>query len=855
MRRRHSPSRPRSRRRSGTRLALGFGAVLAVLAAADPAGAQASPAAAAPPDNAGSGKMVVEAAEVRYDIDANLASAVGNVRVYHQGRVLEADRVTYDRNTGRVYAEGHAKLTEVNGAILRGDRLEFTDDFRDGFIDSLQAEMPDKAYFSAPRAERVGLDTTVFDKGTYTACYACGSDPARPPLWRVRAKRIIHKNDEKMLYYEDAGLDILGIPTPHMPYFSSPDPSVKRKSGVLMPSLVYGQKRGVGVAVPIYLALAPNYDLTLTPTYLSQQGFLGRGEWRHRFDYGDYYIRANGIAQQDREAFAQPPYGAADRVFRGSFESKGQIQIADSWNAGWEFTLLTDRWFLYDYHIPSATLSYYYYGESTSTAYLTGQGGRSFFDLRGYYINGLSAHDLQPQQAIARPVWDYNRAFDIDPAATLGIGGEVGLDFNLTSLSAQAASFEAVGPRVLDNAYGLYEICSAYVPGQAIGDCLLRGIGGDYTRATAIASYKRKWIDPIGEVWTPFAFSRFNGAWFDLNQSRTYTFSSVSGTSTFTNASQAQFVGNTDTSFFGSVVPGIGLEYRYPFFVAAGLGSIVAEPVGQIIARPSREIGAHSLVNLDAQSLVFDDSTLFAWDKYSGYDRFETGTRASYGGRLTWAFANGAYMNLTAGQSYQVAGTNAYADPDAANVGLGSGLDTRASDFVGAFTVSPSTSLTFAAKGRFDVSTFEPRRIDLISTFYLGPLIAQAQYANYSSQPVIGYDVRREGLALFGRYQVSQNYFAQGNVTFDMSRQYYSPTLIGTSNPGAFFVAAVGAGGGYEDECTRLTLNYRSYFADLGNGRGTRNDTFVVQLQLRTLGDDSFALASSSGPTTDGYRR
>jgi len=850
MHRSPAPARIRARRGRGRAVRLGAGAFLAALAMAGPAWAQGSQARAAPPGAAASAKMLVEAAEVRYDVDKDLATAVGNVRVYHKGRVLEADRVTYDRKAGRVYAEGHAKLTEVDGTILRGERLEFTDDFRDGFIDSVQSEAPAKAYFSAPRAERIDLDTTVFDKGTYTACQACSTAPERPPLWRVRAKRIIHKNDEKMLYYEDAGLDFLGISTLYMPYFSSPDPSVKRKSGILMPSVLYGQKRGVGVRVPIFLALAPNYDLTLTPTYLSQQGFFGSGEWRHRFDYGEYYIHANAIAQQDRTAFAPPPFGAGDRVFRGSFVSRGQIQIADQWKVGWDFALLTDRWFPYDYHIPTQTLSYYYFGESISTAYLTGQGERGYFDLRGYYVNGLSSHDFQPQQAIARPVWDYNRSFDIDPADTLGIGGEVTLDYNLTSLSAQAASFEAVGPRVLDNAYGLYEICSTYTPGQAIGDCLLRGIGGDYTRTTATASYKRKWIDPMGQVWTPFGFGRFNGEWFDIDQTRSYSFSSSLGSSTFTNASQVQFVGNKDTSFFGEVVPGIGLEYRYPFFIKAPVGSIVAEPIGQIIARPNNQIGAHSLVNLDSQSLVFDDSTLFTWDKYSGYDRFETGTRANYGGRLSWTAETGGTVNVTGGQSYQVAGTNAYARPDAANVGLSSGLDSRASDFVGALTVTPGSLVSFAAKGRFDKSTLEPRRIDLVSTFSFGPLSAQVQYASYSAQPVIGYDVRREGLSFYSRYQISENYFAQGNVTFDMSRQFYGPNLIGTSNPGAFFPAYFGVGGGYEDECTRLTLNYRSIFQDQGNGRGTRNQVFLVQLQLRTLGDEHFVRPTAAADTT-----
>jgi len=62
-----------------------------------------------------------------------------------------------------------------------------------------------KTYFSAPRAERIEGDTTVFDKAP-TRPASCKDNPDRPPLWRVRAKRIIHKNDEKMIYYEDAWL-------------------------------------------------------------------------------------------------------------------------------------------------------------------------------------------------------------------------------------------------------------------------------------------------------------------------------------------------------------------------------------------------------------------------------------------------------------------------------------------------------------------------------------------------------------------------------------------------------------------------------------------------------------------------
>lgn len=820
-------------------------------------------------------KMVVEADELRYDATKNTVSAEGHVRIYYQGRTLESDRVIYDRNTGRVQAEGHAVLTEADGTVFHGERFDLTEDFRNGFIESLQVQTPPKTYvettpgqigpsaaqtktyrtyFSAPRVERIEGDTTVFDKGSYTACEACKNDPSRPPLWRVRAKRIIHKNDEQMIYYEDASLELLGVPVAYVPFFSTPDPTVSRKSGILSPHLMYKSTLGYGVGIPIFWALAPDYDLTFTPTYFTQQGFLASAEWRQRLDHGEYSIRANGISQENPGYFPASPWGAGERTLRGSFETKGQDYFADNWKFGWEFILLSDKWFLNDYHVPSQTVSTNYFSETTSTVYLTGQADRGYFDLRGYYFEGLSTHDFQPQQPIAHPVWDYNRTFDIDPAQSFGIGGQAKLDFNLTSLSATAASFQSVGTQVLDNSYGLYNVCTNYVPGTVPGTCLLRGVGGEYTRATLEASWKRKLIDPIGEVWTPFAFARLNGEWFNLNTTDTFTFGSGFGASTFSNASQLNFLGNKNLSFFGDVIPGVGVEYRYPFFTKTSFGSMQIEPIGQIIVRPNQQIGANSLVNLDAQSLVFDDTNLFDWSKYSGYDRFETGIRANYGGQFSINFKDGGYANFIAGQSYQVAGVNSYATPDAANVGLSSGLDTRASDYVTGFSFAPNTVFSLTAKTRLDVNTFAPRRIDVIGSYNFGAWTGSIQYANYEAQPVIGYYVRREGLSFSSRYKISENYFAQGNITFDMSRQFYPAFLIGNTNPGPFAVAAFGVGGGYQDECTTFSVNYSSVYQDNGNGSLIRNQTFLVQLQLRTLGQTKVSQTFSNTTALDGVR-
>ncbi len=849
-----APAQPRGRAMTRRRLSGARAFLLALFALISaclgfnlsaPASAQATASGAAQaqkqPD-----KMFVEADQLVYDKDKNTVSAVGNARIYYQGRTLEADKVIYDRNSGRVYATGHAKMINKDGNIIYGDVINMTKDFRDGFVESLRSTTTAKTYFSAPHAEITQGAISVYNKGTYTACAACADNPLKPPLWRVRAKRIVHNNDEHMVYYTDAWLEFLGLPLAYIPVFSSPDPTVTRKSGILMPQSISSSVLGFGVEVPVFWAMAPNYDLTWTPTYFVNEGFYNDFEWRHRLVNGNYFIRANGIFQTNPNLFPAAPYGAGGHTFRGSLQSRGEFLIDPFWKYGWDVTALSDKWYLWDYAFAGEGASYYE-SEAVSQAYLTGQGKDTYFDLRGFHFEGLDARDIQRSQPDAI-VLDYNRLFALDPAKTHNIGGEVQADFNFTTLNQQIANYSPVGgpgfdpqTQLFEPATGLYEFCQNYKPGTQVGDCLLRGIGGQQTRATADVSWQRKFVDPIGEVWTPFAFARVNGEWLDLNTSNGFTTSIPGGNSfTFLNSNQTNLIGDAGGAQ-GYVMPGVGLEYRYPILVNTQLGSLVAEPIGQIIVRPNNLVGSNSLVNMDAQSLVFDETNLFAWDKYSGYDQFETGTRANYGGQATFNLKNGGYVNFIAGQSYQVAGPNGFDQPSAVNNGLASGLENRASDYVSALTVAPIPFLNFTAKGMFNTQTFEPDRLDIASDFNLGAWTGGVDFANYQAQPVLGYYVPREGLSLNSRYQLTPHYFIQGNVTFDMSRQYYPTSLTGNVNQGPWTVASEGLGAGYTDECTTLLVNYSDIYQDIGTGSLVHNQIFMVQLQLRTLGDAKYS--------------
>ena len=282
-------------------------------------------------------------------------------------------------------------------------------------------------------------------------------------------------------------------------------------------------------------------------------------------------------------------------------------------------------------------------------------------------------------------------------------------------------------------------------------------------------------------MWTPFAFARFAGSYLIMTRkasSRSITIDCQP----IPNAAQGAVLQRRRRPLpRPGVARASGFEWRYPILARSFIGDIVFEPIAQVIARPN-ETSIPSLVNIDAQSLVFDDSTLFEWSKFSGYDRFETGMRLNYGGQATLSLPNGGFINAMTGQSRQIAGANSYAQPDAANVGLDSGLDSRASDIVGRFAFAPSSRSQFVAKGRFDKDSLRARRIDVFATINLDPITLHLQYANYASQPAIGFDVRRQGLSATGKYDITKNYFLTGTVTFDMSRYLYNsltnPTTV-----------------------------------------------------------------------------
>ncbi len=810
-------------------------------------------------------RLLVEADELVYDNDRNTVTARGNAQLNYGARNLQADRVRYDRGTSRVFAEGNVRLTDETGTLVTGDRMELTDDFKNGFVDALRIQQTVetkgevvRTRISAPRAERVAGEVSSFDFATYTACEPCKDNPAKPPLWQIKSARIIHNNETHTITYEDATLEIGGIPIAYLPYFESADPTVKRKTGFLTPRFITSTALGSGIATPFFINLDPSYDLTVSPAFVSRQGVLGQAEFRQRLDNGAYSIRVSGISQSTPSAFLPGPLGAADRDFRGAIESRGRFYLNERWRTGWDLVGVTDKWFLDNYRIRNQNITTEYFREAVSTGYLIGQGDRSWFEARGYYFKALSSFDWQKEQPFVAPVIDYDKRID-GPGK---LGGELRFEANVTSVTREATDYQGIprtgsyliNPTINGVNYPLYETCTVFERGR----CIVRGLGGTTTRLSAQASWRRSFIDDAGQVFTPFAYLRTD--LFSLNPN----FSGF----------QNQLVNNittVDDGTYGRVMPAIGLDYRYPFVADfGGLGVHTLEPIAQVIARPSETRIGH-LPNEDAQSLVFDDTSLFEWDKFSGYDRVEGGVRANLGGQYSVVTPSGWYANVMFGESIQIAGVNSFRRGDLANVGLDSGLQDRRSDFVGRFQLAPNQNINFISRfrlGQGDLATnrFEAGVVARFAPFL--PLETSLFYSFYEAQPALGFSHRREGLTASATYRITPNWFVTGSALLDLThyldtRDNYADAYkaflanpVGAApvyrNPGSFYVSGMSIGGGYQDECTTVSFNYIVSPIATALGVRERNQTFLLRLELKTLGEADLRQNVGTVTTADG---
>ena len=195
--------------------------------------------------------------------------ATGAVEVIQGKEVLRADYLEFDKIKNKVYAKGNVSILDEDGVVYFADYAEIDKDFKNGLTKNISILFPDNSRIAASSGERFKGQISRLKKALYSACNC--DDPNKKPTWQIKASEVVHDSKRKKISYKNAFFEFLGFPVAYAPYYSHPDPSVKRQSGFLFPSYTSNSELGTIISTPYYYALSPYKDLTIEPMYISNQ--------------------------------------------------------------------------------------------------------------------------------------------------------------------------------------------------------------------------------------------------------------------------------------------------------------------------------------------------------------------------------------------------------------------------------------------------------------------------------------------------------------------------------------------------------------------------------------------------------
>lgn len=683
--------------------------------------------------------------QLLYDKQGNRVIARGNVEIFYNNYILTADEVIYDQNANTLTAVGNVTLKDPSGNVIRADRYTLTDDFRDGFVQSLSIVSKDDTRITAERATRKDGNVTEFESAKFTPCK---TRDGMPPLWCLSAGQVIHDQQAATITYYNATFDFFGVPIVYLPFFQHADATVKRKSGFLLPVYSHSDRLGSTIEVPYFWAIAPNYDVTIHPRYMTDGGLLYQGEWRHRLEGGQYSIKLAAIDQDSDDLEADDTFRDDLEGWRGSVKTRGVFSLASWWKLGWDVTIESDDQFRRYYQLDSVLLT-----DRVNNIYLRGQSDRNYFAANFYQFGGLLLDDTQEAESRVHPIIDYNVVF-ADPV----LGGEVTWKSNFLSFSRSDVDINPTA--------------------------LVDGRQQDLTRAVTELKWRRQFTDQIGISYTPFANLR--GDVYNLNN--------------YMDPDSGEIV--RDDTIVRGIATG-GATVSYPWIAGNSVSTHIIEPIGQIVTRQD-SVTQERLPNEDAKSLLFDETVLFDPDKFSGYDRVETGTRANVGLQYTFQLHSGGYARLLAGQSFHLSGENAYEDPGIDTDGQPvfsrhSGLEKDRSDYVLGAYIAPSEMFRFISQSRFDEDTLELRREDLAARLIFGPLVTQATYSYTSADPTLFNEKSQEEAILAASLKITDYWSVLGTLRYDLDDERMLQDTVSIR---------------YADECFVLMATYAESFIE-----------------------------------------
>ena len=693
--------------------------------------------------------------QVIYDSAADLVIAQGQVRMSRDGNYLAANRVSWDRKSGQVVAEGDVVVVNPEGDKLIGDRVDLTDSLRDGTIDNLLIVLESGGRIAASRGSRTG-DRFELVNAVYSPCpVTTPSGCPRNPSWKITAARVTRDAATGRIRFAGGRLNILGLTIPLLPIFSVGDGSQKGGvTGALVPDIRIDSNNGLELSLPYYWRVDRNRDLTITPHVYTHSAPAIEGRWRHLTSIGAYQLGAfltyGDIPDPDR--FDLTPTNR--RGVRGYFEGNGRFQLDPYWTVTGSLRAATDKTVARRYDITrDDRLRNFINAERISLD--------SYVSIAGWAFQGLRSTDDQEQIPIALPAIDARFRLD-DPI----FGGKVELQGNSLAI--------------------------------------LRRDGQDTQRAFASAKWDRRFVTGLGQELILTAFGRADAYHTDEA------------------AKTAVDIYRGKDGWQYRAIGALAADLRWPLVGPLLGGTQRLTPRVQLVLTPPTE--NLDIPNEDARSVDLEDSNLFALNRFPGYDRWEDGSRVTYG--VDWALDRPKWaVQAVIGQSYRLTREPSIF-PD------GTGLTDRFSDIVGRTRIRFGRFIDVTHRYRLDKDNFAIRRNELDLTVGTDLTYAQVGYLrlNRDISPTVE-DLRdKEELRLAGRWQFHPYWSVFGSTVLDLTGKDEDPLSLADG----YEPVRHRLGITYEDDCLELGVAWKRDYERIGEFR--KGSTFSINFALKGIG-------------------
>lgn len=259
----------------------------------------------------------------------------GNVVIDQEGRSIRADQVTLDPTQTHAKAQGRVQLAQ-SGLLTQSDQINYnlktqTGDLNNSFYISEQQH----AHGHASQILRQNANLIVLKDASYTAC-----PPEQKPAWKIQAKEIELNQETGRGVTRGTKLYVKDVPVLAVPYFNFPIDD-RRTTGILNPNFGYNTDNGVQLILPIYLNLAPNYDLTLTPSFMSNRGTKLDAEFRYTTEnFGSGRIWGGFLPNDSKH----------DNKDRDDLHFTHNWKINDQWSTNLEYNHASDKDYFSDFN-------------------------------------------------------------------------------------------------------------------------------------------------------------------------------------------------------------------------------------------------------------------------------------------------------------------------------------------------------------------------------------------------------------------------------------------------------------------------------------------------------------------------